>query len=117
MSGADRYPLLTAADAVAAIDRAAALGDVDNLRLLLDVYHLHVNGDDPLAAVERFGDRVGHVQVADAPGRHEPGTGSLDIDGPLTALEGRGYRGWVGLEYKASGQAGPFDWLPRERRS
>lgn len=117
VSGADRYPLLTAADAVAAMDRAAAHGDVENLRLLLDVYHLHVNGDDVVAAVERYADRVGHVQVADAPGRHEPGTGSLDIDGPLSALEYRGYSGWVGLEYKpAAGTDDGLTWLARERR-
>jgi len=118
VSGADRYPLLTAADAVAAMDRAAAHGDLDNLRLLLDVYHLSVNGDDVLAAIQHYADRVGHVQVADAPGRHEPGTGSLDIDGALGALERRGYRGWVGLEYKpADGTDAGLAWLPRERRA
>jgi len=117
VSGADRYPLLTAADAVAAMDRAADHGGVDNLRLLLDVYHLSVNGDDVKAAVERYADRVGHVQVADAPGRHEPGTGSLDLDGPLTELEQQGYRGWVGLEYKpADGTDAGLAWLPRDRR-
>lgn len=117
VSGADRYPLLTAADAVAAMDRAAGHGGVDNLRLLFDVYHLAVNGDDVDAAVARYADRVGHVQVADAPGRHEPGTGDLDIDTPLAALERAGYRGWVGLEYKpAAGTDDGLSWLPRERR-
>lgn len=117
ISGADRYPLLTAQDAVAAIDRAAAHGGVDNLRLLLDVYHLAVNGDDVGAAVARYADRVGHVQVADAPGRHEPGTGGLDIDTPLAALERAGYGGWVGLEYEpADGTDAGLGWLPPARR-
>lgn len=117
VSGAERYPLLTAADAVAAMDRAAAHGDVDNLRLLFDVYHLSVNGDDVAAAVAAYADRVGHVQVADAPGRNEPGTGGLDIDTPLTALEQAGYSGWVGLEYKpADGTDAGLGWLPRARR-
>lgn len=117
VSGAPRYPLLTAADAVAAMDRAAAHGGVDNLRLLLDVYHLAVNGDDVAAVVTEHAYRVGHVQVADHPGRGEPGSGELDLDGPLTALEQSGYRGWVGLEYKpTAGTDAGLDWLPRARR-
>lgn len=117
VSGAPRYPLLTAADAVAAMDRAAAHGGVDSLRLLLDVYHLAVNGDDVAAVVSEHADRVGHVQVADSPGRGEPGTGDLDLDGPLAALWQSGYRGWVGLEYKpTAGTDAGLGWLPRERR-
>ena len=84
VSGAARYPLLTAADALAAIDRAGE----ENIALLLDVYHLAVNGDDVDAAITAASrptrtaaaGRIGHVQIADAPGRNEPGTGKLDID-------------------------------------
>ena len=62
--------------------------------------------------------RIGHVQIADVPGRHEPGTGTLDIDHHLQRIAATGYDGWVGLEYKPSGaSAASFDWLPRERRS
>jgi hydroxypyruvate isomerase len=117
VSGADRYPIRTAADALAVIDRAAA-GERDNIRLLFDVYHLAVNGDDLDAAVDLAAGRIGHVQIADAPGRHEPGTGKLDIDHHLERIAATGYDGWVGLEYKPSGaSAASFDWLPRERRS
>jgi hydroxypyruvate isomerase len=112
VSGAPRYPLRTAADALGVIDRTGE----DNVRLLLDVYHLAVNGDDVDAAVDAAAGRIGHVQIADAPGRHEPGTGELDIDGHLRHLAATGYDGWVGLEYSAAGDH-PFDWLPRERRS
>jgi hydroxypyruvate isomerase len=58
------------------------------------------------------------VQIADAPGRGEPGSGELDLDRYLTALEAGGYRGWVSLEYKPSGttEAG-LAWLPRVRRA
>ena len=45
-------------------------------------------------------DRIAHVQIADAPGRNEPGTGDLPLDAQLAALEAAGYGGWVGLEYK-----------------
>jgi hydroxypyruvate isomerase len=117
-SGAPRYPLLTAADALRVIDRACAGGGVDNIRLLLDVYHLAVNGDDVDAAIDGSAGRVGHVQIADAPGRNEPGTGKLPIEAWLERIAGTGYGGWVGLEYKPSGASvDSLDWLPRERRA
>jgi hydroxypyruvate isomerase len=114
VSGAPAYPLLTAADALGAIDRAGE----ENVALLLDVYHLAVNGDDVDAAIDAAAGRIGHVQIADAPGRNEPGTGKLDIDSYLRHVAATGYDGWVGLEYKPSGDsADSFDWLPRARRS
>jgi hydroxypyruvate isomerase len=117
VSGAARYPLRTAADALRVIDRASQ-GRRENIRLLLDIYHLSVNGDDIDAAIRDSAGRVGHVQIADDPGRNEPGTGRLDIDGHLKAIAATGYDGWVGLEYKPSGASvDAFDWLPRESRS
>ena len=117
VSGAPRYPLRTAADAVAVLDRVAAETGVTNLGLLCDLYHLATNGDDLDRAIATYGDRIAHVQIADAPGRHEPGTGSLDLDRYLGKLAAAGYRGWVGLEYQPSGaSADSFAWLPRERR-
>lgn len=117
VSGPKPYPLRTAADACAVVDRVRREGGVDNVAFLCDLYHLASNGDDLDQAVADYAGRVGHIQVADAPGRHEPGTGTLDIDGYLTALEERGYDGWVGLEYTPSGaSADSFSWLPRERR-
>jgi hydroxypyruvate isomerase len=114
VSGAPRYPLLTAADALAAIDRVGE----DNVRLLFDVYHLAVNGDDVDVAIERSAGRIGHVQIADAPGRNEPGTGKLDLNSYLDRIAATGYDGWIGLEYKPSGaSADSFDWLPRAERS
>jgi hydroxypyruvate isomerase len=117
VSGAPRYPLVTAADAVRVIDRVGSETGVDNLGFLCDLYHLAVNGDDLDQAIDTYGDRVAHVQIADAPGRNEPGTGTLDLDRYLARLAAAGYRGWVGLEYKPSGaSADSFAWLPRERR-
>ena len=99
VSGAPLYPLRTSDDVVAVIDRLVDEHAVKNVRLLADLYHLAVNGEDVLSAIERHVALIGHVQVADAPGRHEPGTGSLDIERQLDELENRGYRGWVALEY------------------
>jgi hydroxypyruvate isomerase len=117
VSGSPRYPLRTAAEAVAEIDRVQHRSGADNLRLLFDIYHLATNGDDVDRALDAYADRIGHVQIADSPGRHEPGTGSLDIDGRLRRLLAGGYEGYVGLEYAPSGSsADSFGWLPREAR-
>ncbi len=122
VSGAPRYPLLTAADAVAVIARVTADGGPANIGLLADLYHLAVNGDDVDKAIAAYtGTRGGnaHVQIADAPGRNEPGTGDLPLDRRLSDLQAAGYTGWVGLEYKSSDpadSAASFGWLPRDRR-
>jgi hydroxypyruvate isomerase len=111
ISGAPRYPLRTAADALAVIDRVGA----DNVRLLADLYHLTVNGDDLDAVIAAHTGRIGHVQIADAPGRHEPGTGSLDLHAHLGKLAANGYTGHIGLEYTPSGaSADSFGWLRKE---
>jgi hydroxypyruvate isomerase len=90
-------------------------GGASNVRLLADLYHLAVNGDDVPAVIAGDAELIGHVQVADAPGRGEPGTGELPLDGWLSDLQQAGYSGWVGLEY-TSKATDPFAWLPRERR-
>lgn len=110
VSGIPGYPLLTAADAFAVMDRVGA----ENVRLLFDVYHLVVNGDDPCAVLAERAGSIGHVQVADAPGRGEPGTGEIDFDRFFTALGAAGYDGHVGLEYRPSaGSAESFGWIRR----
>jgi hydroxypyruvate isomerase len=114
VSGAPRYPLLTAADALTAVARVPA----DNVRLLADLYHLSVNGDDVDAVIARYAGEIGHVQVADAPGRHQPGSGRLPIGRWLAALDEAGYAGWVGLEYVPDGpSAASLDWLPPAERA
>ncbi len=118
VSGAPRYPLLTAADVIRVIDRVQAQSDVQNVKFLCDLYHLDANGDNVAAAIENYADRVGHVQIADSPGRGEPGTGRLDIDGHLAALAARGYRGYVALEYKPTvGTRDSLAWLPLADRA
>ncbi|MFI5734004.1 hydroxypyruvate isomerase family protein [Kribbella sp. NPDC051587] len=113
VSGAPRYPLLTAGDALAVIDRV----DEPGIGLLADLYHLAVNGDEVERVIAEHTARIAHVQIADAPGRGEPGSGTLPLDQQLTALEAQGYAGWVGLEYKPSTSTDEcFGWLPFERR-
>ena len=118
VSGAPRYPLLTAGDVADVMDRVERESGAQNLKLLCDLYHLQTNGDDVAAAIGAYASRTGHVQIADSPGRGEPGTGKLDIDGHLAALAAKGYRGYVALEYKPRGSTlDSFEWLPRESRA
>ncbi|MFI7744704.1 hydroxypyruvate isomerase family protein [Kocuria rhizosphaericola] len=109
LSGAPAYPLRTAQDALDIMAKVRDAG-VDNVRLLADFYHLAVNGDDVEAVIEAHAAEFGHIQIADAPGRHEPGTGGLPLQRWITRSRELGYTGRVGLEYQAS-QEDPFAWL------
>lgn len=89
VSSARDYPLLTAGDAVGVCDRLAQHG-ASNVGFLADFYHLAVNGEDLGELVERYAERIAHVQIADAPGRHEPGTGNLDLARPPSVVNHEG---------------------------
>ncbi len=70
-----------------------------NVRLLFDLYHAAVMGEDVEAVLaSRIAD-VGHIHVADTPGRHEPGTGVIDWTRVFAWLSAQGYGGRIGLEY------------------
>ena len=90
----------------------------DHLGLLFDVYHVTMNGDDPVEAYGRVRDRVRHVQFSDAPGRHEPGTGGIDFERVFAGLVSLGYVGAFGAEYLPSTTtAASLRWLPAARAS
>jgi hydroxypyruvate isomerase len=69
------------------------------VRLLYDLYHSMVMGEEPEHVLAGSGHLVGHVHIADVPGRHEPGTGTIDWPRQLAALRSAGYSGAIGLEY------------------
>lgn len=74
-----------------------------NLALLYDFYHMQImEGDLALTAQETL-PMIKHIQIADNPGRHEPGTGEINYDYLLPWLDEIGYEGWVGCEYGPSG--------------
>ncbi|MGC4190386.1 MAG: TIM barrel protein [Thermomicrobiales bacterium] len=75
----------------------------DNIRLQFDVYHAVRMGEDPFAIIREFAHAIGHIQIADDPGRHEPGTGAIDFPALFTAIDRSGYDGWIGLEYNPTG--------------
>ena len=117
LSGPAPYPLRLAADAAAVVARAHAAG-APNVGMLFDLYHLATYGDDIDRAIAAHAGRIAHVQIADAPGRGEPGSGRLDLDGYLSRLEQAGYDGWVALEYRpAVSTPDSLGWLPRARRA
>ena len=116
VSGPKPYPLRTAADAVAVVEAVRQDGHA-NVGFLCDLFHLANNGDDLDVAIAAHTDVTAHVQIADCPGRGEPGTGHLELERLIDELEQRGYTGWVGLEYKPTTDTGnSLTWLPRERR-
>jgi hydroxypyruvate isomerase len=95
VSGPKPYPLRTANDVAAVLDRVHA----PNLGMCCDLFHLANNGDDIDAALSAYAHRIAHVQIADHPGRGEPGTGTLDLKRYLSTIAASGYSGYVGLEY------------------
>jgi hydroxypyruvate isomerase len=103
------------ADIAADLVEAAASPSV---RLQLDQYHVGMMGDDPREVLRRRFPLVEHVQIADVPGRHQPGTGKQPISQFLADLDALGYGGSIGLEYKPLGSTDEsLAWLPRDRRS
>ena len=71
----------------------------DNLWVQYDVYHMHIMGEDVGATTEEYLSRIAHMQLADVPGRHEPGTGDIDFGALFAHLDRIGYTGWIGCEY------------------
>lgn len=88
--------MLTTPDSVIDIvDRAGHA----NLALQFDLYHVHMMGLPQVETFEKHRDRIGHIQFADAPGRHEPGSGTIDFRPVFEAIDTSGYDGWVAAEY------------------
>jgi hydroxypyruvate isomerase len=85
----------TSRQALALMDRVAS----DNLFLQFDLYHAQVMEGDLARTLEAQLPRIGHLQVADNPGRHEPGSGEIHYPFLFRHLERLGYAGWIGCEY------------------
>ncbi len=89
------FLLPTTSDVVRLLD---AVGD-PAIRLQFDVYHAQRMEGDLVNRFRALRERIGHVQIADNPGRHQPGTGEIDFPFVLAQLDASGYKGFVGLEY------------------
>ena len=94
--------------ALAIIDAVGA----DNLQLQFDLYHAQVMEGDLTHTIETQFSRIGHLQLADNPGRHEPGTGEINYPYLFRRLDELGYQGWIGCEYKPrTSTAAGLDWF------
>jgi hydroxypyruvate isomerase len=94
-------PFARAADTLALVEAVGRPG----LRMNLDLYHAQIGEGNLIALVRRAAPLIGELQVADVPGRCEPGTGEINYPAIAAALEELGYRGTVGLEAWASGDS------------
>lgn len=84
-------------------EQALAIMDevgVDNLALQYDIYHMQIMEGDLALTMERHLSRIAHIQLADNPGRNEPGTGEINYPFLFDHLDRIGYQGWIGCEYK-----------------
>lgn len=94
------FLLPRAADIVDMLDRAGH----QNLSLEFDLYHVAMMGDPIIETFTAHRDRIGHIQFADVPGRHEPGTGHIDFRAAFDAIDDAGYDGWIAAEYFPQGR-------------
>ena len=94
--------------------RLLAAVDRNNVKLQYDIYHAQIIAGDLARTLEANIHRIGHIQIADNPGRNEPGTGEINYPFLFDLLDRLGYDGWVGCEYRplTTTEAG-LGWLPR----
>lgn len=106
VSGMPQYPIKRTEDAIAIIDRVREEQNIGNLAYLFDQFHLVRNGEDVFDSLRRYADYIAHVQIADVPGRGEPGSGEFDFGDWLKLLDDTGYSGPVALEFNPASSTG-----------
>ncbi|HEY9011893.1 MAG TPA: 2-oxo-tetronate isomerase [Devosia sp.] len=100
--------LTTTAQAERILDRVGH----PNLYIQYDVYHMQVMQGDLVPTYARLKERIAHIQVADNPGRNEPGTGEINYPFVLSEIDRLGYDGWIGCEYKPrNGTTAGLGWM------
>lgn len=90
------FYLNTVEQAVSIIDEVGS----NNLFIQYDLYHQQRTRGELIATYERYKPLIAHVQLADNPGRNEPGTGEINYPYVFEALKNAGYKSWIGCEYK-----------------
>lgn len=99
-------------DSIPLWSRLYEAAGVSNLYLQYDFYHVQRMQGELLATFASLQSRIAHVQIADNPGRHEPGTGEIHYPNVFAALAASGYEGYIGLEYIPSGLTeSTFGWI------
>ncbi|WP_019918272.1 hydroxypyruvate isomerase [Methyloversatilis discipulorum] len=104
------FLLNRSAETLALIERVGE----PNVKLQYDVYHMQIMEGDLARTLQRELARIGHVQIADNPGRHEPGSGEINYPFLFDWLDRIGYTGWVSAEYVPAGDTvAGLGWMPR----
>jgi hydroxypyruvate isomerase len=75
-----------------------------NLGFQYDIYHMQIMEGDLAPTIEKHLSKIAHMQLADTPGRHEPGTGEINYDFLFRHIDRIGYQGWIGCEYRPAGK-------------
>ena len=96
-------------DLISEVDRA-------NVKFQYDIYHMQRMEGELIGTINELNQSIGHIQLADNPGRHEPGSGEINFANLFKAIDGSGYDGWVGCEYipAVTTEAG-LGWLSNYR--
>lgn len=85
-----------------------------NVRMQYDIYHMSCMAQDVAGDLQTCLPQIGHIQIADAPGRHEPGSGEIDYPALFGLLDRIGYQGWVGCEYEPlNGTLHGLGWMKK----
>lgn len=108
-----RYLIHTTAEGMAIVEAV----NHPQVRLQYDVYHAQMTEGNLISTIKRLLPFIGHMQISDVPGRHEPGTGEINYPAIFSTLEQLGYGGYIGLEYNPSGDTDQsLAWLPVAKR-
>ena len=87
----------------------------DNLFIQHDLYHMQIMEGDLAHSLKLYFPNIGHIQIADNPGRHEPGTGEINYEFLFELIDKLGYKGYVGCEYKPTATTSEsFGWMRRK---
>ena len=92
----------------------AMMAEINHPELLMqyDIYHMLMMQENPIHFIQAHADKIGHIQFADYPGRHQPGTGTIDFNKLFSSIKDSPYKGWVGAEYNPLGStAVSLNWL------
>ncbi len=90
------FYLVRTADALALIKEVGS----PNVYFQYDVYHMQIMEGNLTKTIQANLDTIAHIQIADNPGRNEPGTGEINYPNLFKAIDAAGYKGWIGCEYK-----------------
>lgn len=107
------YPFTNTREMITFLDSVNA----PNLKYLFDMYHMQRMEGNLVSTFEQFVDKIAHIQIADSPKRNQPGTGEINFNYVLKAIDESSYEGSVGLEYNPIGSTEEsLNWLPKEQR-